>query len=172
LPARTGALHIAPALAFEASLPHDPGDAMGWFMNMSTTAKIVLGVIAFTLLATGVFVAYTRWDAHAHYVPAKARVTWVSDDCTLERSAGRHRRRREIGPMDCEAARLKQGQGYSSYSLRRHRHVGYSFVSPVDHRPHDGRIDASRADYPDVHAGSEIDILAHKTEAGKSRRPI
>jgi hypothetical protein len=141
------------------------------FANLSVV-RIVLAVIAFSIVTTLGFVAYIHWDAHAHYVPAKARVTWVSDDCTLERSAGRHRRRREIGPMDCEAARLKQAQGYSSYSLRRHRHVGYSFVSPVDRRPHDGRIDASRADYPDVHAGSEIHILAHKTEAGKSRRPI
>lgn len=145
---------------------------MALFANMSGPTKVVLAAFAFAIVGALGFVAYTYWDARAHYVPAKAQVTWVSDDCTLERSAGRHRRRREIGPMDCEAARLKQGQGYSGYSLRRHRHVGYTFVSPVDHRPHDGRIDASRSDYPDVHGGSQIDILAHKTEAGRSRRPI
>jgi hypothetical protein len=74
--------------------------------------------------------------------------------------------------MACAEARLKLAQGYSGYSVREHRHVGYTFTSPADGRPHIGTIDARPGDYPDVRAGSEIEILAHKSDATKSRRPL
>ena len=142
------------------------------FSRMSTATRIVLGVVAAVALAILAFVGYTYWDARTNYVPAKARVTWVTDNCSLERRRTSNSRRREIGPMDCDEARLKQSQGYSRYTLRQHRHVGYSYTSPVDGGTYTGSISASPSDYPDVHTGSEIDILAHKTEAGTSRRPI
>jgi hypothetical protein len=145
---------------------------MRWFRNLSGANKVVVAVILGALLLSAGFAGYHRWDARAHYVPAKARVTWIVDNCSLERRRSSSQRRREIGPMDCEAAQLKQSQVYSRYSLRRHRHVGYSYTSPVDGRAHTGSISATPSDYPDLHAGAEIDILAHKTDASKSRRPL
>ena len=146
---------------------------MALFANMSGATKVVLAVVAVALIGMAGFAGYTYWDAKAHYVPAKAQVVWIVDNCTLERHrSGRHRRHREIGPMDCEAARLKQSQGYSGWSVQQHRHVGYTFTSPADGRPHQGAIDARPSDYPDVRPGSQIDILAHKTDPEKSRRPI
>lgn len=140
--------------------------------NMSTSMKWVIGTVAFILVGVLGFVGYNYWDAKAHYVPARAQVDWVVDNCTLNRSGGRHRRSREIGPMPCDEARLKRSQGYSRYSVREHRHIGYTFTSPADGQRHTGAIDANPRDYPDIRAGSVIDILAHKTDPEKSRRPL
>lgn len=146
---------------------------MRWFKDLSGPNKIVVGVVLGALLMAAAFAGYTYWDASANYVSARARVAWVVDNCSLERrrSSGT-RRRHEIGPMSCDEARLKQSQGYSRYSLLQHRHVGFTYTSPVDGRPHQGSITATPSDYPDLRPGAEIEILAHKTDASKTRRPL
>ena len=146
---------------------------MALLSNLSSTTKMVLSIVAAIVLMIVGFAGYVYWDASTNYVPARARVTSVVDNCSLERrrSSG-SRRRHEIGPMDCAEARLKRSQGYSRYSLKQHRHVAYTYTSPVDGRSYPGSNSASPSDYPHVREGSEIDILAHEREPGTSRRPL
>jgi hypothetical protein len=144
---------------------------MALYSNMATSTKVVLGAIAVFVVGMLGFVAFTYWDANVNYAAAKGQVTSVVDNCTLERRRSKGRRQ-EVGPMACDEAQLKQSQGYSRYSLKRHRHVGYAYTSPVNGQRYGGTISATPSDYPDVRVGAEIDILAHESDPEKSRRPI
>ena len=60
-------------------------NAVAMLSKIPTTAKIVLGSVVAILLLVGGVVAYLQWDARGNYVAAKARVTAVVDNCSLER---------------------------------------------------------------------------------------
>ena len=128
---------------------------------------LIMLVVFAGLLVGGVLV-WDAWDASA-YAEVKGRLVSATPVCRLRWTypASDGRPDRETDDISCEEAR-RRGP-VERGSLIENWDVAYDFVSPVDRADHSGTFRTGDPLYGRLRAGAEIDILAHKTEAGKSR---
>jgi hypothetical protein len=125
-------------------------------------------VVAFAGLLVGGVLLYDAWDA-SYYTKARGHLISATPVCRLRWTYGSRDGRpdRETGDLSCEEARRRGPVEHGS--LIENWDVSYDFVSPVDQADHRGAFRTGDPLYATLHSGAEIDILAHKTEAGKSR---
>ncbi len=124
----------------------------------------------FAVLLVGSVLLWDAWDASA-YTEAKARLVSTTPVCRLRwtYSSRDGRPTRETEDLNCDEARrrgpVEHGTLIESWD------VTYDFISPVDRAKHRGTFRSGVREFATLPVGSEIDILAHKTEAGRSREP-
>lgn len=136
---------------------------------MERRTKLGLGFAAIVALGVGGAIGWLDWDLRTNYVPVRATVVAVTEDCTLERTNYDQndnpiKDRKE--PMSCgEAQRLTgEGGGYRDFQLQRRRSVQIRYVSPADGRPHVARIRPREGYLEDAVPGAAVEIVAHKRE--------
>ncbi len=118
------------------------------------------------LLVGGVF-ACDAWDA-SFYSPARGRLISATPVCRLRWiTSGRFSSTSESEDMSCDEARRLAP--VERASVNEQWDVSYDFLSPVDQARHTGAFRTPDPLYGSLRAGAEIDILVHKSEAGKSR---
>lgn len=131
---------------------------------------LIMLVIFVGLLVGGVF-ACDAWDA-SFYTQAKGRLISATPVCRLRWTYGGSARdgggrTEETGDISCDEARRRGPVEHAS--VIEDWDVSYDFISPVDHGNHNGAFRTADPLYGRLRAGAEIDILAHTSEAGKSR---
>jgi hypothetical protein len=124
-------------------------------------------VVVFVGLLVGSVFACDAWDA-SFYAEAKARLISATPVCRLRwTSGGRPPVTRESDDMPCDEARRRGPPEHAG--VIEQWEVSYDYVSPLDQARHVGAFRTGDPLYGRLRAGAEIDILAHKREAGKSR---
>ena len=102
------------------------------------------------------------------YTETRGRLVSVSPICQLRwTSGGRPPTIRESGDMDCAEAQSRAPAEHAQ--IINEWNVAYVYVSPVDRRTYRGVLRTGDPLYSQRRPGDEIEILAHKSEAGKSR---
>lgn len=124
-------------------------------------------VAAFFCLLVGSVFACDSWDARS-YAEIKGRLISVTPVCRLRwTSGGRPGTIRESEDMNCDEARRRGPAEHASVIER--WDVAYDYPSPVDQARHPGAFRTGDPLYGRMAPGAQIDILAHESEAGKSR---
>jgi hypothetical protein len=125
-------------------------------------------VVAFVGLLVGGVLAWDAWDASA-YAEVRGQLVSATPVCRLRwtYSSRDGRPTRESEDMSCDEARRRGPVEHGS--LIEYWDVSYDFVSPVDRASHRGAFRTGDPHYSTLRAGAEFDMLAHKSEAGKSR---
>jgi hypothetical protein len=132
------------------------------------------GLIFFMVIAgllVGSVFACDAWDASFH-TEVKARLSSATPVCRLRRSYGGRAvdgggKTEESGDLSCEEARRRAPAERAA--VLQYWDVAYDYVSPVDQARHNGAFRTPDPLYGTLRPGAEINILAHKSEAGTSR---
>ena len=128
-------------------------------------------LVVFVGLLVGGVLAWDAWDASDH-TEVKARLISATPVCRLRWTyGGRARdgggRTVESGDMSCDEARRRGPVEHAA--VLDYWDVSYDYVSPVDRASHTGAFRTGDPLYGNLSAGAEIDILAHSSDAGRSR---
>jgi hypothetical protein len=127
---------------------------------------LILGFFGF---AIGLAVI-EEYDKKKNYVRVDARVTKVATTCYLEKKEGKSTRTTDV--IECDKAELLKQihPGYAGWDVKYSIKVAYLFTSPADRQAHEG--EQTFIAYPEgrkLQYGDLMPVLAHKSEAGKSR---
>lgn len=122
------------------------------------------------VVGLGGFYLYDQYDKRSNFVPMQARVTNVQELCYMEKKAGR--RTTVSDTLACDAAHyaVQNHPNWQGFTVKYKISVDYTYVSPVDHRSHNGRRTLSA--FPDgkkIRSGEIFNVRASKTDPNKSR---
>ncbi|MGB8819176.1 MAG: hypothetical protein WCC66_14770 [Rhizobiaceae bacterium] len=124
--------------------------------------RIIIGSVM--MAAAGVFGVHDRENNH---VPVEASVKKVESMCyTTFYEDGDKWKSKE---MPCEIVRMavKADPKPGKYTIHDKTEVTVRFVSPVDKKPHEARIDKAKNDQgKPIKVGDKITVRAHKERAG------
>lgn len=139
-----------------------------WAPSLRRRFLIILGIIAAGAVA--VF-TYNEWDK-THYIRVQGEIASITDSCEVLRrrlSNGATRRTRiAMFEEPCATVRPRYGSGLDFDPMKS---INYRYVSPVDGGTYTGTFHWRPASAQGRVAGQQIDILAHRTEPGRSRHP-
>lgn len=131
-----------------------------------------LGVVA---VGGGAMFAMDRYDLHANYVPAKARIVASEEDCYVKSRGYRSKKSLvdkttgELAYMDCAIAPyIARAKGFSEDDVKRRVKLSYVYVSPVDGSTQTGTWVSRNASRP-LAEGDTLPIRAHKQEPATAR---
>lgn len=129
---------------------------------------IVVAIIA--VVGIGVL-AWNEWDK-TRYSPVQGEIVSITEACEVNRrrrSNGTNSRVRvALLEEPCSAVRGRYGSGHYFDDMRS---INYRYVSPVDGRTYPGTFHWRPSAARDRAPGQPIEVLAHKTEPGRSRHP-
>ena len=133
-----------------------------------------MAAIGLVAAAVGGTAIYDNYDKKNNYQPVNARVSAVTEQCYLEKSA-RGVLTKTTSTSDltrCEVAEIlvRDHPAWQGYAIKHRIDVSFGYVSPVDGAWHTGshRMSALPNGKP-LRAGDGLPILVSKTKADKTR---
>ena len=130
--------------------------------------KALLVLMAAAMLAQLLLSGWFRWQREQHR-PVRGEVLAVSQACWIEEThyGSRSPTTTRSAEMDCDEARERAPNG----RVVTVRSLTWRYVSPVDGRTYQGSGRSTAEALAGVGPGDPVEVLAHRSEAGRSRLP-
>ncbi len=126
----------------------------------------ILGV-----LAAGAY-GVSETDKSLNYIETDAKITKLTTECTVQKRKSKlvNKETGDLAYMDCKLAKLVAPiKGYSVSDVRYHHKIEYKYKSPVDNEWHNDKGSKTAYSEGKYKKGQSFKVLAHKTDANKTR---
>lgn len=138
---------------------------------MPRLLRAVLLVGAVVLAALAAVFAWNEWDK-SHYARVQGQIVSITESCEVSRrrasGSGTRRTQEAIVEESCSSVRSSYGGGHDFEEMRS---INYRYTSPVDGQIYPGMFHWRPSSAEGRQPGQPIEVLAHKTEPGRSRHP-